>query len=73
MTIGQRLKKARKSRGYTRKLLANRVGIASGTLLRCEDDQGLLNLHTAALVADELNISLDWLMGREGREYDNPV
>lgn len=73
MDIGQRLKKARKDRGYTIRLLANRAGIAPNTLSRCENGQGSLNLHTATLIADELGISLDWLTGREGREYDNPI
>ena len=73
MDIGQRLTKAREARGYTIRLLANRAGIAPGTLSRCENDHGSLNLSTATLIADELGISLDWLTGREGREYDNPI
>ena len=73
MDIGQRLTKARKSRGYSMKLLAERAGVDWKTISRCERGVGSLHLSTATLIADELGISLDWLTGREGREYDNPI
>lgn len=73
MAIGQRLTKARKDRGYTIRGLAYELGMSPNTLSRCENGQGSLNLYTATQIADERGISLDWLTGREGREYDNPI
>ena len=67
LTIGQAIKKARKSRGFTQAKVAKKLGVAQTTICYWETDRFSPNLMLAICLADVLGITLDELVGR-GRQ-----
>jgi transcriptional regulator with XRE-family HTH domain len=59
-----RIRYARKARGLTQAELAEKVGVGKGLICHWEGEHSEPNLFHATLVADALNVSLDWLAGR---------
>lgn len=64
LTIGEAIRKARKSKGYTISDLARKAGITFQTLIKWEKGDTYPNLFNLIPIADVLNISLDELVGR---------
>lgn len=66
--FGKRLREARMSRGLTQPQLAEAIGVALRTYQQYE--QGIRNPSFDSLVvlADTLNVSTDWLLGRTDEE-----
>lgn len=67
MTIGQAIKKARKSKGYTQAKVAKKLGVAQTTITYWETDRFSPCLMLAICLADVLGITLDELVGRSNR------
>jgi transcriptional regulator with XRE-family HTH domain len=67
VTFGQRLKEARKARGLSQEELAWRSGVSLATISGWECGYNRPTLVPAILVADVLDVPLDWMTGREGR------
>lgn len=69
MTIGQRIKEARKRAGLTQKALAMQIGSATGTVQQYELGKRHPRLEQLYAIADALNISIEDLLGidRENR------
>lgn len=63
--IGKRLKEVRKIKGLTQKELSEMVGVSVSTVKKWEQDQ--VDPNTAALIsiAVALNVSIDYLFGRD--------
>lgn len=61
MTTGEKLKQARKKKGWTQDELAKMVDIDISALGRLERDTAMLNIDLAVQLADLLDISLDYL------------
>lgn len=67
MTIGDRLKEARKYRGYTQDTLAEKIGASRGVITniehnKIEDPQPMV----ITAICNALHISKDWLLNGEG-------
>jgi ribosome-binding protein aMBF1 (putative translation factor) len=60
-TLGERIRAARESRGWTQAELASRAGVAQAYLSYLEQDQREPSLSIAARLARELQIPLDEL------------
>lgn len=63
-TVGQRIRTARKTTPLTIEQLAERVGIASESLAHIECGSRKPSLSLLFNIANELNVSLDYLSGR---------
>lgn len=59
-----RLRSARQKFGLTQAELAERIGITEKQVNRIELGHSVPNSDTLALIADALNVSTDWLLGR---------
>lgn len=63
--LGERLRKARRERGWTLRQLEDASGVANSHLSMIENGhRNGLSLRNAARIADALNVSIDWLAGR---------
>ena len=62
--FGKRLKELRKANGYTIEQFAELVGIAKSTLGYYENANRLPDVEVLAQIADALNVSADYLIGR---------
>lgn len=64
MTIGESIKKARKSRGMTQQKLSRLSGVQQQLISFYENGKYIPNVLTLCSLADALNVSLDELVGR---------
>lgn len=62
--IGKRIRQARKMREMSADALAEQVGIAIQTLRHIENGDNKTKLQTLINIADVLNVSMDYLLGR---------
>lgn len=60
-----RLKSARKTKGYTMQRLADVVGISMRGYQYYESGHREPNFGTLVLLANTLDVSIDWLLGRD--------
>lgn len=71
MIIADRLRMARVGRGLSQEELAKKSGLHPNTILYYEGDRNIPGAKNLVALADALEVSLDWLCGREGRKYDH--
>lgn len=64
MTIGDRIRAVRKKRGLTQTQLAERMSVSPTHISRWEYGGMIPSLFHAINLADELDVSLDFLVGR---------
>lgn len=75
LTIGNRIKQARKYRGMTSTVLADRLGVSEAIVSRWETGNRICRLHRLVEIAKILNVPLPYLtddntlIGRVGRQY----
>ena len=60
----QRIREARKFRGWTADFLAEKVGLATESLRHIENASSKPSLQTLYKIATELDVSLDYITGR---------
>ena len=65
LSLGQSIRKHRKSQGYTQKELSKITGIAIVSLTRYEHDKVTPNLWQLVTIADCLNVTIDKLIKGE--------
>ena len=61
--LAQRLKISRVSQKLTQRQLAEKVNITAATISAYEKATKNPSLEIISLIADELNVSIDWLCG----------
>lgn len=71
MIIADRLRMARMGRGLSQEALAEKSGVSQNTIYSYETGIRLPGAKILIAIADVLEVSLDWLCGREGRNYDH--
>lgn len=64
--IADRVKLEREIKGMTYKSLCAESGISSSMLCRIEQAENLPALRTLIAIADAMDVSLDYLCGRQG-------
>ena len=64
MSMGQYVQKMREESGLTQQELADKLGIARGSLARIERNYSTMSLTLAIQIADIFQCSLDALTGR---------
>lgn len=66
MLVKERLIQARENKGYSQAEVARRLGFSNNTMYnRIENGKKSASLSVAIDIAEILNVSLDWLLGRE--------
>jgi transcriptional regulator with XRE-family HTH domain len=64
MTLGDRLRQIRESKGLTQIFVSKKLGIANTTLSSYENDERKPDPDTLKKLADFYDVSTDWLLGR---------
>lgn len=66
MLVKERLMEAREKKGYSQSEVARRLGFSNNTMYcRIENGKKNASLMVATQIAEILEVSLDWLLGRE--------
>lgn len=63
--FSERLKELRLKKGLTQTELGKKVGVKQNTFTNWENGKREPNFETIIKIADLLEVSLDWLFGRE--------
>lgn len=63
--FSERLKELRLKKGLTQTELGEKVGVKQSTFTNWENGKREPNFETIIKIADLLEVSLDWLFGRE--------
>lgn len=71
MIIAARLRMARVGRGLSQEDLAEKSGLHINSIYVYEIGKTIPGAYNLVALADALEVSLDWLCGREGRKYDH--
>lgn len=71
MIIADRLRMARFGRGLSQARLAKLSGVNINSIFIYEAGKTIPGMLNLIALADALEVSLDWLCGREGRKYDH--
>lgn len=64
MTLGDRLREIRESKGLTQVFVSKKLGIGNTTLSSYENNERKPDPDTLRKLADFYNVSADWLLGR---------
>ena len=70
MTIGERISRARKERGYTQEKLAEKMGVSSQAVSKWENDQSYPDITTLPMLGELLGLSVDEILS--GRKSEVP-
>jgi len=71
MSFGQRLLEARKKKNVSQDELAKQLGTKGPAIGRYERDEMKPSIDSAARMADLLDVSLDYLVGKTDQELDS--
>ncbi|QUH21114.1 helix-turn-helix domain-containing protein [Alkaliphilus sp. B6464] len=67
--VGKRLKMLRNILNFNQKDFANYLGVNPRSYERWEQNRILPDIHNLLLIADKLELSIDWLLGRTETFY----
>ncbi|PKV52454.1 helix-turn-helix protein [Aquimarina sp. MAR_2010_214] len=73
MTLGQQITKLRKQKKLSQNELGKKVGTSGDIIGRYERDEVKPSIEVAAKIADILEVSLDFLIGKVTVEVDNQL
>jgi transcriptional regulator with XRE-family HTH domain len=69
MTVGERLKQARKAAKYSGERLGAVIGVSKGQISNIENGSSDLTRGNAIVIADELGVRAEWLLTGKGDMY----
>ena len=64
--LGQRIRSARKSAGFTHEALAELIGVSRTAVVHWEADDSVPTVENLIILAERLNVSTDFLLGMSG-------
>ena len=70
MTLGEKIKEARKQCGLTQEQLADKMAISRSAIAKWESNKGLPDVDNLKVLAKLLNVSVDYLLD-DGRPRHN--
>lgn len=73
MSIGNRLKRARKFRNVTQEELAKKLECSRGVITNIEYDKIFPTKLILNAIAEKLNIRVEWLESGTGEMIENPI
>ncbi|MBQ9742235.1 MAG: helix-turn-helix transcriptional regulator [Ruminococcus sp.] len=72
LTLGAKVKNARKAAGFTQEQLAEKLGVSRQAITKWEADKGLPDIENIKLLSKALDVSIDYLLDDEN-ELDMSV
>lgn len=72
MTIGEKIKEARKSAGLTQEQIAEKLMVSRQAITKWESDKGIPDVDNLKAISSLLNVSIDYLLDN-GQDMDTPV
>jgi len=73
MSLGQKIADLRKNKKISQNELGKRVGTSGDIIGRYEREEVKPSIEVASKIADELDTSLDYLMGKTNVELDKSI
>jgi transcriptional regulator with XRE-family HTH domain len=73
MTLGEHISKLRKQKKFSQNDLGKKVGTSGDIIGRYERDEVKPSIEVASKIADVLEVSLDFLVGKVTVEVDNQL
>jgi len=73
MTLGEQITKLRKQKKFSQNDLGKKIGTSGDIIGRYERDEVKPSIEVAAKIADVLEVSLDFLIGKVAVEVDNKL
>lgn len=73
MTLGEKLQKLRKERGYSQEVLAEKIGVTRQTISKWELNQSLPDLDFVGRLCEVFHVSADYLINGEVKEITESV
>ena len=73
MTLGEHITTLRKKKGLSQAELGKTIGTSGDIIGRYERDEVKPSIEVAIKIADVLNVSLDYLVGKTALELDGDV
>lgn len=70
MTLGEKLQKLRRARGWTQEQLAERLGVSRQSLSKWESDGALPDTANVIALADLFGVTTDYLLRQDGAAPD---
>ena len=64
MTLGEKLKEARKKVGISQEQLSEKLGVSRSAVAKWETDNGIPDIDNLKTVSRLLNVSIDYLLDR---------
>ena len=62
MTLGEKLKEARKQAGLSQEELAIKIGVSRSAIAKWESNNGLPDIDNLKIISKLLNVSIDYLV-----------
>ena len=72
MTVGEKIKEARKQVGLTQEQLSEKLGISRSAVAKWETDKGIPDVDNLKILSGLLNVSIDYLLD-DGERMDKSV
>lgn len=72
MTIGEKIKEARKSAGFTQEQIADKLMVSRQAITKWELDKGVPDISNLKAISSLLNVSIDYLLDN-GQDMNMPV
>nr|WP_294529053.1 helix-turn-helix transcriptional regulator [uncultured Blautia sp.] len=72
MTLGEKLKEARKQAGLSQEQLAEKLGISRSAVAKWETDKGIPDVDNLKALSGLLSVSIDYLLD-DGQDMDKTV
>ena len=70
MTFGERITSIRKAAGFSQNELGKKVGTSGDIIGKYERNEGKPSIEVASKIADTLEVSLDYLLGKTSVQLD---
>lgn len=67
MTLGEKLKEARKQMGISQEQLAKKINVSRSAIAKWESDKGIPDIENIKMISFCLNVSIDYLLDEEQR------
>ncbi len=67
MTIGEKIKEARKAAGLSQEEFAQKAGVSRSAVAKWESDRGLPDIENLKVISSLLDISIDYLLADDTR------
>ena len=72
MTLGEKLKEARKQAGLSQEQLSGKLGVSRSAVAKWETDKGIPDVDNLKVLSQLLGVSIDYLLD-DGEDLDKSV